>query len=541
VFSVRGYCAFVPVDELASTLAIFNSSVFDYLFKVTLGRHGFPEFIVGILQELPWQLPRSREECAYLGDLARRAWSLKRTVDTRNDISHVFSLPALLQTEGSTLATRSVAWVKRVSITDAELTSIQTEIDVRCFSLYDIDEADRRTITEGFGTGGDATDPDGHADETDSDETEDADSDAATLTAELISWAVGVAFGRFDVRLATGARALPPEPEPFDALPVCSPAMLTGDDGLPLSAAPAGYPLKFPENGILVDDPGHPLDLTTAVRAVFDVVFGKGAHARWNEAAAILDPKEQDLRNWLSKGFFEQHLKRHSKSRRKAPIVWQLATASSSYAVWLYAHRINKDTFFQVQNDLVAKKLFHEEGVQTKLEKEAAESPSPALRKALAAQSTLLEELRTLLDEVKRIAALWQPNLDDGVVLTMAPLFRLVPQHKPWQKELKAGWDGLLAGKFDWAHLAMHLWPERVVPKCATDRSLAIAHGLEDVFWVEATEGKWKARPAPTRSVDDLVRERTSSAVKASLKSLVEAPIVGGGGAKRGKKPRAND
>ena len=41
------------------------------------------------------------------------------------------------------------------------------------------------------------------------------------------------------------------------------------------------------------------------------------------------------------------------------------------------------------------------------------------------------------------------------------------------------------AGKYDWAHIAMHLWPERVVPKCATDRSLAIAHGLEDVFWVE--------------------------------------------------------
>ena len=63
-------------------------------------------------------------------------------------------------------------------------------------------------------------------------------------------------------------------------------------------------------------------------------------------------------------------------------------------------------------------------------------------------------------------------------------------------------------GKYDWAHLAMHLWPERVVPKCAKDRSLAIAHGLEDVFWVEGTDGKWTARKTPTRSVDELVRER---------------------------------
>jgi hypothetical protein len=46
----------------------------------------------------------------------------------------------------------------------------------------------------------------------------------------------------------------------------------------------------------------------------------------------------------------------------------------------------------------------------------------------------------------------------------------------------------------------MHLWPERVVPKCAKDRSLAIAHGLEDVFWVEGTDGKWTARKTPTRA-----------------------------------------
>ena len=63
------------------------------------------------------------------------------------------------------------------------------------------------------------------------------------------------------------------EPEPFDPLPVCSPAMLIGDDGLPLGGVPAGYPIDIPGTGILVDDPGHAHDLTTAVRVVFDEVF----------------------------------------------------------------------------------------------------------------------------------------------------------------------------------------------------------------------------------------------------------------------------
>ncbi len=70
----------------------------------------------------------------------------------------------------------------------------------------------------------------------------------------------------------------------------------------------------------------------------------------------------------------------------------------------------------------------------------------------------------------------------------------------------------------------MHLWPERVVPKCAGDRSLAIAHGLEDVFWFEDEHGKWKRLEKPARPVDTIVAERTSPAVKAALKSPLEAP-----------------
>ena len=68
------------------------------------------------------------------------------------------------------------------------------------------------------------------------------------------------------------------------------------------------------------------------------------------------------------------------------------------------------------------------------------------------------------------------------------------------------------------------LWPERVVPKCATDRSLAIAHGLEDVFWFEDDDGKWKPLDKPARPVTSLIAERTSPAVKAALKSILEAP-----------------
>jgi hypothetical protein len=55
-----------------------------------------------------------------------------------------------------------------------------------------------------------------------------------------------------------------------------------------------------------------------------------------------------------------------------------------------------------------------------------------------------------------------------------------------------------------------------------TDRSLAIAHGLEEAFWLEGEDGKWMPRPIPTKPVEELVRERSSLAVKTALESLLE-------------------
>ena len=48
--------------------------------------------------------------------------------------------------------------------------------------------------------------------------------------------------------------------------------------------------------------------------------------------------------------------------------------------------------------------------------------------------------------------------------------------------------------------------------------------GLEAVLWGEGSEGKWSACKAPTRQIEELA-ERTSPAVKAALKSLIEAPV----------------
>ncbi|HRS17562.1 MAG TPA: hypothetical protein P5234_15105 [Thermoanaerobaculaceae bacterium] len=527
IFGDKGPAAFVEGDDrqaLAGLLAVMNSRSFRAVVDLQMA---FGSYEVGVIQRTPFpETPASAR--ARLASLARRAWSLKRSLDTAAETSHAFVLPALLQVSGDTLAARAEAWAARVARTEAELSAIQAEIDDICFALYGLSADDRRRIEQGFGASSEAG---GEANE----ETEDADeasepegtADAVALTAALVSWAVGVAFGRFDVRLATGERTIPPKPEPFDPLPSRSPGMV------PEAQEPPDSP------DILVDDTGHERDLLARVRAVFDRVFGEKAHAALREAAETLSAKDGELAAWLRESFFEWHIKRYSKSRRKAPIYWQLATPSSSYSVWLYYHRFTRDTLYRVLNDYVAPKLKHEERKLTNLVQGAGPNPSASQRREIDAQERFVEELRALREEAARVAPLWNPDLNDGVIINFAPLWSLVPQHKPWQKECKACWDKLASGDHDWAHLAMHLWPERVVPRCITDRSLAIAHDLEAVFWEEGADGKWKPRKVGKDVVDRLIAERTSASVKAALESLIEAPAPGGGrGAGKGRAAR---
>lgn len=500
VFGDKGPAIFTPTQTPASLLAtsaVLNSLAFKRLLELQLARLDLAKsYETGAVSRTP--VPElSSEVESRLARLAHQAWSLSRSRDQTNETSHAFLLPPTL--------------LERLNGLDfpgneQQLLNIQHEIDDAVCELYGLEKA---SIQAGNALSGDGGEVDENHESTDEDDVSPSTIDSQS--GAFGSWLIGVAFGRFDPRLATVERPLPPDPEPFDPLPPRSPGMW------PEGEEPARHP------DILVDDEGHADDLVAIIHGISERVQ--------------VDTQEK-LRTWLAKDFFPLHIKMYSKSRRKAPIYWQIATPSASYSVWLYIHAFTKDTLFRVQNGYAAPKLAHEERRLESLIRELGADGTAAQRKELAAQETFVEELRSFLEEVKRVAPLWNPNLDDGVIINFAPLWRLVPQHKAWQKELKATWDSLCAGNYDWSHLAMHLWPERVVPKCAADRSLAIAHGLKEIFWVEGDDGKWKPRKAPTRPVSELVSERSSPAVKAALKSLMEAPEPAGQ-TKRGRKTKS--
>lgn len=308
--------------------------------------------------------------------------------------------------------------------------------------------------------------------------------DLQGISHKWVSETLGCAFGRRDIRYATGEKATPELPDPFAPLPVCAPGLLRNAQGLPAGPhdVPALYPLLVPWDGILVDDPNHPLDIERRAREVIKIIWKEGSEAIDHEACELLGVKS--LREYFRKpsGFFADHLKRYSKSRRQAPIYWPLSTTSGSYTLWIYYHRLTDQTLYACVNDFVQPKL---NDLEREIPRLRDEKRTKELQVAVALQSELEEFKQELLAWAPR----WKPNLNDGVLITACPLWKLF--HLPkWRKDLEACWKELEAGDYDWAHVAYGFWPDRVRDKCTKDRSVAIAHELEDICEVESPKAK---------------------------------------------------
>jgi hypothetical protein len=372
-------------------------------------------------------------------------------------------------------------------------------------------------------------------------EDNDEDDEGAELVLEVsprshfdavVSYVLGCVFGRWDIRNATGDRPEPELPDPFAPLSVCPPGMLRGADGLPLSpdegrqlVAMGQYPLDVAWDGILVDDQESPLDVDRRVREALAVLFGSRADVIAQEACTLLGANS--LRDWFRKpaGFFAEHLARYTKSKRKAPIYWPLSTAGGTYTLWLYYPRLTSDTLFCALKQFVEPKLFEIEKALGHLRALfAAEESGARERRQLEELETLRRDLSELRAELEAWAPRWKPNLNDGVLITASPLWKLF-RHPKWRKDLEACWREVERGAYDWSHLALTLRPNEVREKCKSDRSLAIAHGLEELCEVEPPKPKTRRRAKPDAALKE--REAKKEALREELAEALSMILLG--------------
>jgi hypothetical protein len=270
---------------------------------------------------------------------------------------------------------------------------------------------------------------------------------ALLITRLIVSVAIGYSFGHFPPRVF--ARS-PSAIDPFHALSqgqLCSSSSQENAEGNRGASA-----------GIIPDDPDHPSDIVRRAREVLELVWKDRADAIEREACEILGVKE--LRDYFRKpgsgGFWDDHVKRYSKSRRKAPIYWLLQSGKKNYALWLYYHRLDKDILFKALVNYVEPKARLEDDRLTGLRARrggASGREAKALDRQIEKQEAFVSELRDFEDKLRRAANLHLvPDLNDGVVLNIATLWELVP----W-KEAKNYWEELLEGKYEWSSVGKQL------------------------------------------------------------------------------------
>ncbi len=426
-----------PGNEHA-LLALANSSLFKYLVTIQSAASAFE---IGAIQRVPFPQPFDvvRTQLAQLGEKITGIYARTACLD-ETDIGFFWS-DMWRKSESIAQVQKSVnEWLQN---SKQQADALLRQLDAAVCEAYHVNAAafpsnDYETMEEIFLI----------------------EEEKQVLARSLVSYLLGCALGRWDVRIASGAKQAKCHGV-FESLPRLSPAGFQGLDGQEET-----YPLRIDQDGIIPDDPDHADDIVRRVREVLELIWKDWAEAIEKEACEILGVKE--LRDYFRKpgkgGFWDDHVSRYSKSRRKAPIYWLLQSAKKNYALWLYYHRLDKDLLFKALVNYVEPKIQRETNRLDELRRQkqaAGESGKAAkkLAKDIERQEDLISELRDFEDKLRRAGNLHlEPDLNDGVVLNIAPLHELVP----W-KEAKRYWEELLEGKYEWSTIGKQLRQKGVV------------------------------------------------------------------------------
>ena len=456
VFGHKGPSAFFSnLGEPELMIGLLSSSSVGHLLGFLTS---FGSFDVGAVQKVP--IPRISVPASIgIKKAFFDIWSEKRRHDSVNEVSHVFVAPWL-----GARVTELQAFEDQLAESSNRIVSYELEkqeaVDLAVEELYGFKiPADEMSMS---------------AEEELGDEEEQL---ANHLNAPfmLTSYLVGVAFGRW---------AIPPNPEELRNPPA--------DPFAPLPAqAPGAAPVEAAK-----------LYFVEVASGESPLLHGCREALRLATGLPSIDGYEQDLatrlgvatlRDYLSRpaGFFADHLSVYSKSRRKAPIYWPLSTKSGNFTIWVYYPKLDDQSLPKLIADVLSPKI---RTLSQEIENRRA-TPGGKIGE-LEAMRLELEEMRTdFLDLINRGD---RPNQNDGVLITACPLAKYF-RHAGFRKNLEACWKELARGDYDWAHLAMAMWPDRVLEVCKKNRSIAIAHGKEDLCPVEppkATRGRKKSPPS---------------------------------------------
>ena len=437
ISSNGSYSIFAQHEYVQNLLAFMNSAVGRYLARILCPTINHNKGDIALLP-VPYHLLTDKR----LRELGEHAVSVVSSWEEYDETSPSFISPPK-------------------TMNSIDFNPLSTLIDDYLFSLLGI--GDKQAFIKEFlemplDSGNEEPDELNDSDTYENSELDDtAPSEIQSRSISWISYAVGIAMGRF--------------------LPGVDGALGRGyfsDDIAARLRALAD------SDGILVLDQGNPDDLATKVLQALQLMLGQDAAAEVvTEATGRTEDPEEALRSYLELSFFKEHLGK--KKYRKRPVYWLLQSPRKKYSVWIFSEKLTKDTLYRIigRDQYVPPKirLLESNIAELHRQQEAAQGRQRRdLKKQIAELNDMLDDLRAFVERIDAILQRgYTPHIDDGVLINMAPLWELITS---WQAEPKKCWEALARGDYDWSHQAMDHWPKRAHDKCQTNKSYVIAHGL---------------------------------------------------------------
>jgi hypothetical protein len=431
VFDVAGSSIFP--EDIPLVLAVMNSSFSQYALKLI---NPTVHVQVGDLARLP--VPS--ESNPYLRELVEAAISIARAESKEDETTYDYIAPAPWADGNTVLAARK-----------QRLSETESEIDEEVYRLYGVSPSDRGAIEAELALPAidDAVEP---GDDKPTPPNPSASRGEVALAASWLGYAVGVVLGRFAVG-KDGA---------------------IGRGEFPIEAVEELRGLADTDGGLFLDK-GHPRDMAARLVAALGLMLGVQGAAECVRAALGNGGEAESLvRRYLERDFFKEHVKQY----RKRPVYWLFQSPKRTFGLYAFHEPFARETLFKIQQECDERVKLIRQTVSD-LQKRLSEAQGKArrdLERDIAAEADRLDDVREFSRRLQSVLdGPYHHHIDDGVLLSLAPLWELIPV---WQPEPKRAWEELKKGKYDWSHTAMDYWPGRVREKCKTNKSYAIAHGL---------------------------------------------------------------
>ena len=199
------------------------------------------------------------------------------------------------------------------------------------------------------------------------------------------------------------------------------------------------------DDGITVIDQGHPDDLPRKIELILNKIVGE------KNTSKLIEIIGGDLRKFLNYEFFTKH---HLKLYRKRPVYWLLQTSKKNYGFYIYNVKFTNDTLYSLIQKYINPRIKLEDSRLGDLRQKDNElslgKEKREIGKLIEKSIEFLEELGGFKEKINEVIdSGYRPHIDDGVILNMAPLYKLVS----W-KEPEKYYEQLKEGKYKWSNIS---------------------------------------------------------------------------------------